>query len=350
MHIRELLQLAEAAAASDLHLTEGSIPILRIDGQLRPLDNFEVLNKDVIKSMVFSVLSKQQTERFESELELDASFQLVGSLSRVRMNVHKQRGAVEAAFRIISPRSRSLEDLGLPAVVVELAMKQSGLVLITGHAGVGKSTTLAAMIEHINNNKKAVIITIEDPIEYVFTNKKSVIKQREIGTDTKSYTNALRHALRQDPDVIMIGEMRDLETISVALTAAETGHLVISTLHTPDASQTIDRILDVFPTGRQEEVKTQLASCLQGIVCQELLMRSDGKSRALAFEILICTHAVRNVIKTKNSQQLNTLIQTGAEYGMIPMDKSLKNLIDNRVITYNSAVQVARNIEEFAKL
>lgn len=349
MRIQELLQLAVAADASDLHLTEGMPPVLRIDGQIRPLDNIEPLNKDRIRKMVYEILSRPQIERFESELELDTSLQLA-DLNRVRINVHKQRGAIEAAFRIIPSRIKSLEELGLPMTVAQLARKPNGLVVVTGHAGAGKSTTLAAMIELINTERKAVIITIEEPIEYVFTNKNSIIKQREVGTDTKSFARALKYALRQDPDVIMIGEMRDLETISIALTAAETGHLLLSTLHTSDAMQTIDRILDVFPPGRQEEIKTQLANCLQGIICQQLLLKSDKKGRVVAVEVLVATPAVRYLIKHHHTEQLATLIQTGAEHGMKPMDKSLKELLDSKKITYETAVSRLRNIKEFDRL
>lgn len=349
MRIQELLQLAVAADASDLHLTEGMPVVLRIDGQIRPLDNIEPLNKDRIRKMVYEILSRPQIERFESELELDTSLQLA-DLNRVRINVHKQRGAIEAAFRIIPSRIKSLEELGLPMTVAQLARKPNGLVLVTGHAGAGKSTTLATMIELINTERKAVIITIEEPIEYVFTNKNSIIKQREVGTDTKSFARALKYALRQDPDVIMIGEMRDLETISIALTAAETGHLILSTLHTSDAMQTIDRILDVFPPGRQEEIKTQLANCLQGIICQQLLLKSDKKGRVVAVEVLVATPAVRYLIKHHHTEQLATLIQTGAEHGMKPMDKSLKELLDSKKITYETAVSRLRNIKEFDRL
>lgn len=349
MHIVELIKIAQAADASDLHLTAGSAPILRIDGRLRPLENIPPLSKDNIKSLVYQALNKEQISRFEAELELDASFEVAGA-GRVRLNVHRQKGAVEAAFRIINPKIRSVEALGLPDVVKELATRPNGLVLVTGPAGVGKSTTLAAMIDFINTTKNAVIVTIEDPIEYVFTNKKSIIKQREIGLDTKSYTSALRHALRQDPDIIMIGEMRDLETIAIALTAAETGHLVLSTLHTPDAAQTIDRIIDIFPAVRQQETRAQLAGCLQGIISQQLLLRADTKSRVLALEILVATAAVRHVIKSGNTEQLYTLIQTGSEYGMVAMDKSLKCLVDNQTITYQSALKRVRNIEEFHRL
>lgn len=349
MHIKELIQLAVAADASDLHLTDGMPPILRIDGRLKPVEGLDVLGRKETQRLAYEMLSEEQIKRFESTLELDVSVQLFDS-ERVRINVHKQRGAVEAAFRIIQPKVRTLEELGLPPVAADLAKKTNGLVLVTGHAGVGKSTTLASMIELINTQRNAMIIIIEDPIEVVFTNKNSIIKQREVGTDTKSYANALRAALRQDPDVIMIGEMRDLETISTVLTAAETGHLVLSTLHTPDAKQTIDRIVDVFPVRGQEEIKIQLANSLQGIICQQLLPRSDAKGRVLATEILIMTPAVRNIIRSHKTEQLDSVMETGIEHGMRVMDRSLKELLSGKKITYQTAVSRIKNIDEFQRL
>jgi twitching motility protein PilT len=348
MQIIDLLKIAVSSGASDLHLTEDMPPIFRIDGQITLMDDVDSLSKGHLKEMLYKILSPAQIERFESDLELDMSLNLPDS-NRVRANIHKQRGSVEAAFRIILYSVNSLENLGLPKIVSEFARKPNGLVLVTGHAGVGKSTTLAAMIDLINTERRAVIITIEEPIEYIFKNKNSIVKQREVGTDTKSFSNALRHALRQDPDVIMIGEMRDLETISIALTAAETGHLILSMLHTPDAMQTIDRILDVFPAGRQDEIKTQLADCLQGIVCQQLLPMADRKGRVPAVEIMIATPAIRNLIRHHQTEQLLSLMQTGAEYGMKPMDKSLKELLDAKRITYETAISRARNIKEFQR-
>lgn len=266
MDMRQLLEMVVKRGASDLHLTVGVPPMLRIDGELISTD-LEKLTPEDSKRLVYGILSDSQKVRFEEDLELDLSLSIKG-LSRFRVNVHMQRGSVEAAFRIVPLDIRTFEELGLPPIVADLSRRPNGLVLVTGPTGVGKTTTLAAMANFINEEKRCLIITIEDPIEYLLPHKRSIIKQREVHSDTKSFASALRHVLRQDPDVILVGEMRDLETISTALTAAETGHLVLSTLHTPDAPQTIDRIIDVFPSHQQQQIKVQLASCLQGIISQ----------------------------------------------------------------------------------
>lgn len=348
MEIKELLRIAIDRGASDLHLTEGLPPTLRIHGELVSLE-YESLTKDDTKKLVYSVLTDDQKVRFEEELELDLSLYIPGT-SRFRMNVHMERGNVEAALRIVSLGIRNINELGLPPIVKDLARKPNGLVLVTGPTGMGKTTTLAAMVDLINMEKKYVIVTIEDPIEYLHQHKKSIIKQREVGTDTHSFANALKHALRQDPNVILVGEMRDLETISTAITAAETGHLVLSTLHTPDAPQTIDRLLDVFPPHQQQQIKVQLADCIQGIVAQQLLPRIDGKGRIVATEILIGTSAVRAVIREHRTEQLPTMIQTGAQYGMKTMDKSLKELYQSGVISYETATSKAKDLTEFKNL
>ena len=348
MEIKELLGIAIDRGASDLHLTEGLPPTLRIHGELVSLE-YESLTKDDTKKLVYSVLTDDQKVRFEEELELDLSLYIPGT-SRFRMNVHMERGNVEAALRIVSLGIRNIDELGLPPIAKDLARKSNGLVLVTGPTGMGKTTTLAAMVDLINREKKYVIVTIEDPIEYLHQHKKSIIKQREVGTDTHSFANALKHALRQDPNVILVGEMRDLETISTAITAAETGHLVLSTLHTPDAPQTIDRLLDVFPSHQQQQIKVQLADCIQGIVAQQLLPRIDGKGRIVATEILIGTSAVRAVIREHRTEQLATLIQTGAQYGMKTMDKSLKELYQSGVISYETATSKAKDLTEFKNL
>jgi twitching motility protein PilT len=346
--LRDLLQLVVEKDASDLHLTEGEPPILRVDGELVPADAPR-LTADDTKRMVYGVLTDRQKVKFEEELELDFSLYIPG-ISRFRVNVHQQRGSVEAAFRVVLLNIRSLEELGLPPIVGKLAIKPNGLVIITGPTGMGKTTTLAAMVELINTQKTCLVVTIEDPIEYLFRNKKSIIKQREVGSDTHSFGSALKHVLRQDPDVILVGEMRDLETIATAITAAETGHLVLSTLHTPDAPQTIDRIIDVFPAHQQQQIMVQLAGCIQGIVAQQLLPRKDGKGRVVATEIMVGTDAVRSCVREHRTQQLPTILQTGSQYGMRTMDKSLKDLYLKGIISYEAAISRARNVNEFKNL
>lgn len=343
--ILELFQLAISRKASDLHITERTAPILRIHGDLVPTD-LPPMTREECKQLVYSILTDKQKTMFEQELELDTSVD-VRDLGRFRVNVHLQRGSVEAAFRVVPPRIRTLKELGLPPVLAELTHKPNGLVLLTGATGTGKTTTLAAMVDLINQEQQCHIVTIEDPIEYLHENKKSIIKQREVHSDTKSFAAALRHALRQDPDVIVVGEMRDLETISTTLTAAETGHLVLATLHTPDAPQTVDRIIDVFPPHQQSQIKIQLADCIQGIVSQQLLPRDDMPGRVVACEILIATSAVRNLIREHATEQLPTIIQTGSQFGMRTMDSSLKELYQNKIISYETAIMHARHPGEF---
>ena len=348
MELRELLLLCIEKKASDLHLTEKEPPILRIDGRLWRTKH-EVLNKEDLKRLIYSILSNPQKEIFERDLELDFSLALPG-LDRFRVNVHLQKGSVEAAFRRIPLTIPTIEELKLPPIVIDLARKPNGLVLVTGPTGMGKTTTLAAMIGLINNERECLIISIEDPIEFVPRNKKSIIKQREVYADTRSFAAALRHALRQDPNVIVVGEMRDLETISTTLTAAETGHLVLATLHTPDAPQTIQRIIDVFPADQQRQIKLQLADCLQGIVSQLLLPHADGKSRVLATEVMIATVGIRNLIREQEIEQMPTMMQTGAQYGMKTMDKSLKELHESGFISLETALEKAKNPEAFHTL
>ena len=343
--MRELFQLAFERKASDIHLTEHSPPLLRIDGDLLPT-TLPPLTRADTKRLVYSLLNDRQKAQFERELELDMSIEIQG-LGRFRINVHTQRGSVEAAFRLVSQRIPSLQELGLPPIVSEFARKPNGLVLVTGPTGVGKTTTLASMIDQINHETRQLIIVVEDPIEYVHQNHLSIVKQREVYSDTKSFANALVRALRQDPDVIVVGEMRDLETISTALTAAETGHLVLATLHTPDAAQTIDRILDVFPPYQQQQVKVQFSDSLQGVISQQLLPRSDGPGRVLACEIMVATPAVRNLIREHATEQILTTLQTGAQYGMCTMDASLRSLYDRKVISYETAISRMKNPAEF---
>jgi len=319
-------------------------PIFRLDGVLVPSE-LPPLTREDTKKVIYSFLTDRQKVDFEREQELDISVDVRG-LGRFRINVHYQRGAVEAALRLVSSRIRTLEELGLPPVVGELARRPNGLVLVTGPTGVGKTTTLAAMVDQINTERSALIVIIEDPIEYVHQNKRSVIKQREVHSDTKSFATALVRALRQDPNVIVVGEMRDLETIQTALTAAETGHLVLATLHTPDAPQTVDRIVDVFPPYQQQQVKIQLASCIQGIVSQQLLPRADGRGRVVAYEVLTATPAVQALIRDQATEQLPTALQTGGRYGMCTMEASLKNLFKKQLISFETLMNRVKNPEE----
>ncbi|MBL7151651.1 MAG: type IV pilus twitching motility protein PilT [Candidatus Omnitrophica bacterium] len=348
MEIRELLLLCIKKGASDLHITSGEPPILRIDGRLYRTE-FPPLDKAELKKIIYEILTNSQKETFERDLELDFSLALP-SMDRFRINVHTQRGCVEAAFRRIPLEIPSMDFLGLPPVIPELARRSNGLVLITGPTGTGKTTTLATMIELINNEREALVVCIEDPIEFVFHNKKSIIKQREVFSDTHSFAEALRHALRQDPNVIVVAEMRDLETISTALTAAETGHLVLATLHTPDAPQTIERIIDVFPPYQQQQVRLQLGDCLQGVVSQLLLPHASGKGRVLATEIMIGTSGIRNLIRESEIEQIPTMMQTGSQFGMKTMDKSLRELVQKGLITREVALSKVKNPEEFKQL
>jgi len=348
MDIRDLLRTAVEKNASDLHITVDSAPIVRIDGKLIPL-NFPKLDKEYCKRLVYSIMDDRQKAVFERDLELDLSLDVPG-LNRFRVNVHMQRGSVEAAFRLVSLNIRTIAELGLPPVVADLCRKNQGLVLITGPTGVGKTTTLAAMLDLINTERQAIIIVVEDPIEYVHINKRSIIKQREVYADTRSFASALIHALRQDPNVIIVGEMRDIETISTVLTAAETGHLVLATLHTPDASQTIDRIIDVFPPYQQEQIKIQLSTTLQGVISQQLLPRRDRPGRIIATEVMIATNAIRNLIREHETEQLLTHIQTGGQYGMHTMDKSLKALYQKGIIAEDVFKTYLKNPDEVRNL
>jgi len=348
MEIRDLLLMCIEKNASDLHLTEKESPILRVDGRLQRT-NLEILYKQDLKKMLYSILSNSQKEVFERELDLDFSLALPG-LDRFRVNIHLQKGNVEGAFRRIPIEIPTVEKLGLPKIIMDLARKPNGLVLVTGPTGMGKTTTLAAMIDLINSERECLVTCIEDPIEFIYANKKSIIKQREVYSDTHSFAQALRHALRQDPNVIVVGEMRDLETISTALTAAETGHLVLATLHTPDAPQTISRIIDVFPPHQQQQVKLQLSDCLQGVVSQLLLPHALGKGRVLATEIMVATPSIRNLIREQQIEQIPTAMQTGLQYGMNTMDSCLKSLMQKGLITLDVAMSKIKNKEEFKQL
>lgn len=344
MSIDNLLRITVDRGASDLHITVGLPPMLRIDGKLMPTE-FPKLSPEDTKRLIYSILNDRQRERFERELELDMSYSIKG-YGRFRLNIYRQRGAVAAAFRVIPSTIRSREELGLPEIIDELAKKKSGLILVTGPTGVGKSTTLACIVDMINSTRSEHIITIEDPIEYLHTHKKSIVNQREVGQDTKSFSKALRSALREDPDVLMVGEMRDLDTMASALTAAETGHLVLSTLHTTDAAQTIDRIIDVFPPHQQQQVRVQLASVLEAVISQQLIPKASGKGRVVACEVLIATPAVRSIIRDGKVHQLKAIMQTSAQYGMQTMDQALFNLFKNGDISAEEAISRSTNPQE----
>lgn len=333
----ELLELMVKNNASDLHITTGSPPRIRVDGKLVPL-NMPPLSASDTKELCYSILTDAQKHRFEENLELDLSFGIKG-LSRFRANIFMQRGAVAAAIRQIPWQIKSFKELGLPDVINELVKKPRGLILVTGATGSGKSTTLAAMIDRINEERADHIITIEDPIEYLHSHKKALINQREVNADTKSFKDALKYVLRQDPDVVLIGEMRDLETIEAALTVAETGHLTLATLHTNTAVQTINRIIDVFPPHQQEQVRVQLSFVLEGIICQQLIPRKTGGGRVLAIEILIPNPAIRNLIREDKIHQIYSMMQTGqARYGMQTMNQSLLELYQKGLISYEDAL------------
>ncbi len=333
----DLLVKALEYGASDLHITTGVPPIVRSNGRLVPL-NYPKLMPNDSQELIYSILTQEQRDVLERNFEYDMSYSIPGK-GRFRVNVYFQRGTVAAAFRSIPYRIPTIEELKLPPIVGEFAIKPRGFVVVTGPTGSGKSTTLAALINIINETRNCHVITIEDPIEYMHSHKKSIINQREVGSDTKSFANALKYALRQDPDVILIGEMRDLETIQTALTAAETGHLVFATLHTVDAAQTIDRIIDVFPPHQQQQVRIQLSGCLQGIVAQQLLPTRDGKGRVVAAEILVATPGIRNLIREGKTHQIYTAMQTGQKYGMQTLDMALADLVKRGWITFEVALE-----------
>lgn len=337
MSIIELLKLANRNKASDVHITVGIPPAFRINGKLAPVGNIDKQSPEDTLSIVNELITENQMEELKEKGEIDFSYAIAGS-GRFRINVFSQRGTYSIAIRPIPLDIPKHKDLGLPDTIITLSEKQRGLVLITGPTGSGKSTTLATMIDHINDTRKCHVITLEDPIEYLHRHKSSIINQREIGRDTRSYATALRAALRQDPDVILIGEMRDLETIAVAVTAAETGHLVLATLHTIGAVSTVDRIIDVFPSDQQQQIRVQLGSVLQGVVSQQLVKLSDGSGRIGAFEIMICNQAVKNLIREGKSHQLMSSIQTGKKVGMVSMDGSLVDLYKKELITYDEAL------------
>jgi len=348
MTLENLFRMCLERGASDLHLSVGLPPAARIHGEIVTLP-FDNLDSEGCQLLVYSCLSEEQVATFEQDWELDFSLN-VAEMGRFRVNVFKERGAIGASFRIVSPKVKGLNELGFSEAVVDLTRRPNGLVLVTGPTGVGKTTTFNSMLDQINRERRCRIITIEDPIEYVHSHKKSVVLQREVHSDTRGFEIALRHILRQDPDIIGVGEMRDLETIGTAITAAETGHLVFATLHTCDAQQTIDRIVDVFPPHQQEQIRTQLANSLQGILSQQLLPTVDKKTRVLAYELLLCTPAIRRLIRENKLSQIDTFIQTGAEFGMISMDKCLKALYQQGLIAYDVALSKVKNPAAFKEM
>jgi twitching motility protein PilT len=346
--IELLLEEVIKKKASDLHLQVGLPPMLRVDGALTPATNAPVLTEETIEVLIFAILDDDQKQILLKDKDFDFSFAF-GDLGRFRVNAFHERGNLAAALRLIPNEILSIEQLGLPNIINKLADYPRGLVLVTGPTGSGKSTTLAGMIGKINNERATHIITIEDPIEYTHRSRKSVIVQREVHYDTYSFSAALRSALREDPDVVLIGEMRDLETIASAITIAETGHLVLATLHTNSAAQSIDRMIDVFPPHQQPQIRSQLANILQAIVCQRLIP-SIGGGRVAAAEILVATSAVRNIIREGKTHQLEAVIQTGAEFGMQSMDRTLVNLIHAGTITYDEARNFAVDLDELDRL
>jgi twitching motility protein PilT len=335
--IDDLLRRAHELEASDLHVTPGTEPVVRVRGKLQRLDEFEKLTPDVTRELVYRILSTQQQKNLETNRSVDLAYSLPG-VARFRVNAFFQRQAIGAAFRMIPSEIKSLAELGLPGQLAELAANPRGLVLVTGPTGSGKSTTLAAMLDLINRTRSEHILTIEDPIEFLHWHRNCVVNQREIGGDATTFADALRAALRQDPDVILVGEMRDLETISTALTAAETGHLVFATLHTQSAPQTIDRVIDVFPAEQQDQVRVQLSGTLQGVVTQTLVPTADGRGRTAALEILIPDDAVRNLIRQGKIEQIYSGMQTGTSTGMQTMEQSLASLVLRHVITREEAI------------
>ncbi|MET0647505.1 MAG: type IV pilus twitching motility protein PilT [Pyrinomonadaceae bacterium] len=350
LSLSDLLKKLIEMGGSDLHLTTNTPPQVRVDGHLRPVESVRTLSSADTKSLAYSVLTDAQKHRFEEALELDFSFGVRG-LSRFRANLFNQRGAVGAVFRAIPYEIKSFDDLGLPPVVSSLCDKPRGLILVTGPTGSGKSTTLAAMLDKVNRERHEHIVTIEDPIEFLHAHKSCIVNQREVGADTHGFAEALRTALRQDPDVVLVGEMRDLETIESALRIAETGHLTFATLHTNSAASTINRIIDVFPSAQQAQIRAQLSLVLEGILCQSLIPRADGRGRAMALEILVPNPAIRNLIREDKVHQIYSMMQTGqGKHGMQTFNQALATLYHKRLISIEVAMQRSSNADELREL
>jgi twitching motility protein PilT len=347
--VQMLLEQVLLREASDLHLTAGAAPTVRVHGDLRPMDEYGRQDPETLRRLIYGILTQRARERLEQDLELDTSYSLPGK-ARFRVNVYFQRDAIGAAFRLIPFNIRTLDELGLPSQVADFAGLQRGLVVVTGPTGSGKSTTLAALVDVVNSQRDVHIMTVEDPIEYLHRHKRAIVNQREVGADTLSFAQALKHVLRQDPDVILVGEMRDLETISTAITAAETGHLVFATLHTQDAPQTIDRMIDAFPPHQQQQIRVQLSTTLQGVITQQLVQTWDAKARAVAAEILVATPAIRNLIREAKVHQIYSAMQAGARYGMRTMDQSLAYLVTGGRISMEMAQQRCHDVQELTRL
>lgn len=349
MDIEELLHLMVKEGASDLHLRVPSPPVLRIDGALTPLTDLPRVTPQFVKESLEHITTEHQREAFHRDLELDFAYSVRG-LARFRANAFMQRGTISIAIRQVPFEPPTIDELGLPQVCKTLAVKTKGLVLVTGPTGTGKSTTLAAMINHLNHTEARNVITIEDPIEFLYQNDKCLIAQRDLGDDTRSFAGALRHTLRQDPDVILVGEMRDLDTISTAITAAETGHLVLSTVHTISAPQTVERIVDVFPPHQQSQIRFQLSLVMEGILSQTLLPRRNGKGRVAGFEIMIGTEAIRNLIRESRTEQIPSYLQTGSQQGMQTMDQALEDLVRAGLISVQEATSRHSKPEELRRV
>ena len=347
MNINKLLEYSLDSGASDLHLSVGSVPMVRINGTMKPLD-MDPLLEDDMESIIPQVMDEDQIQVFQEKKEIDFSASLDGK-GRFRVNFFNQVKGLAGVFRTIPEVIKDSEELGIPPVLMNLALLDRGLVLLTGPTGSGKSTTLAAMVDHINIKRKCHIITIEDPVEYYHHTKESLINQRELGANTHSFANAMRAALREDPDVILVGEMRDLETISLALTAAETGHLVLSTLHTSSAVKTIDRIIDIFPPGQKGQIRSMLSESLEAVIAQKLLLTKDGKSRVPACEVMIATTAIRNLIREDRIYQIPSIIQSGGVEGMQSLDQDLQRLVTQGSIERKTAKSIAENPKLFAQ-
>jgi twitching motility protein PilT len=346
--IDELLRLLVAQQGSDLHIKAGQPPVFRVHGQL-VRSALPVLAEADTKELLYEIMNDERRMKYERTNQLDMSYSIPG-VSRFRVNVFRQKGAVGAVLRVIPLSIKTIDQLGLPQVMKKVCMLPRGLILVTGPTGSGKSTSLAAMIDLINEHRSCHIITIEDPIEFLHRDKKACINQREIGIDTHSFANSLKHVMRQNPDIILVGEMRDLETISLAITAAETGHLVMATLHTADAAQTVDRIIDVFPPGQQQQVRLQLSTTLQAIFSQTLLPLADGQGRVVAYEALLCTPAIRAMVREGKTHQLYSTIQSGSKYGMVTLDACLKELCNKGLVTVDEAMAKSSNPQEFEKM
>ena len=349
MEITQLLIHAFELGASDLHLWVSSKPVLRIDGRLIIQKDFPIISADNMNDTLNIICTPEQKSLFFRELELDFGY-TISSGVRFRVNVMRQRGSISMAFRVIPSKIPTIDDLALPQICKQLIMKPSGMILVTGPTGSGKTTTMAAMIEHLNNNKSSNVITIEDPIEYLYHNKKCFFAQRDLEDDTRSFASALKHALRHDPDVILIGEMRDIETISIAIRAAETGHLVISTLHSVNPPQTIDRLIDVFPSNQQNQVRMQVAQTIEGIISQRLIPKASGKGRIAAFEILLGVSSTRNLIRGAENHKLSSVMEMGRKDGMVTLDQSLAELVNEHIIDLDEALLQTNNPENLRKM